>query len=154
MGLLMFSSITNKSVACDGANEAHSSDDAEWGKFPGSSNKGNFGGDKMDLKTTVVTVNVDGGGTRTEKAARQAQRGCDTSRVVHTVVLGGVLIAFAVILALYVRELQTTDLIPTAPETCFEEECISRAAGKLRYVCGAIHTSFNTFSFPLSLWCV
>ena len=165
MGLLMFSSSSNKPVACDGANESYSSV-AEWGKFPGSNNNGNFGGgDKMDVKTTVVSVTVDGG--TTEKVAateRQGQLGCDPSRVVHTAIVAGVLIAFAVVLALYVRELQTSHLVPTAPETCFEDECISRAAGKLRYrmwcyiylyiyiYLWAVH--LRETSFSLSLWCV
>lgn len=165
MGLLMFSSSSNKPVACDGANESFISD-AEWRKFPGSNSNGAFdGGDKMDLKTTVVSVTVDGG--TTEKLAtelRQGQLGCDPSRVVHAAILGGVLTAFAVVLALYVRELQTSHLVPTAPETCFEDGCISRAAGKLRYVCGAIciiyiYTALRAVhlhqtSFTLSLWCV
>ena len=154
MGLLMFSSSSNKPVACDGANESFISD-AEWRKFPGSNSNGAFdGGDKMDLKTTVVSVTVDGG--TTEKLA--------TELVVHAAILGGVLTAFAVVLALYVRELQTSHLVPTAPETCFEDGCISRAAGKLRYVCGAIciiyiYTALRAVhlhqtSFTLSLWCV
>ena len=90
---------------------------------------------KMALKTTVVSVSDnDGSDCAKWKTEKVEEVVCNGFHIILAVALVTVAIAFTVILALYIREKRdslASDSLVTSNKTCFQEGCISSAAGKI-----------------------
>lgn len=110
-------------------NTAFCSDDR---KLSGNKNVEDTEKNKMALKTTVVSLPDANGSVGVRKNTEELNvTECNGFHLILAVALVSVVIAFAVILAFYVKEIRKSDSSPTSHKTCFEEECISSAAGKI-----------------------
>lgn len=83
---------------------------------------------KMDFKTTAVSVSDYGVAVKVGENTKQVNNvRCNAFHLVLAVALVAVLISLATILALYVKETQDSD---SSYEICLKEDCISNSAGK------------------------